>query len=224
MKYTILTIIMLAVLTASQLSAQEKQMKLKPEGFRASDSEAIQLEPIRMTSELKVLGSKASKGQTFTETIIEEGVVRATISSEEFPGFDKSISVDLRGMAVTDVLKFLSVEGDLNLAIAPNVTGTVNLLINDVKIRDVFEIILATNQLAYQVQGNVISVISNEEYKRIEGVDFFDKRQTVVYQLKFASAQNLGTVLGNIKSEIGKIIFDQRGCLCLLIHPRRSVK
>ena len=38
-------------------------------------------------------------------------------------------------MAVADVLKFLAIEGDLNIAIAPDVTGVVNLLINDVTIR-----------------------------------------------------------------------------------------
>ena len=207
MKHIISTLTVLAVLTAGNVFAERKELKLKPQGFTqriGASSELIQLKPIRMSSERKALDSKASASQTFKETIVEEGVTTTAISSKDFPGFEKTISVDLRGMSVADVLKFLAVEGDLNIAIAPDVTGSVNLLINDVTIRDIFEIILATNRLAYHVQGNVISVISNTEYKILEGVDFFDRRQTVVYQLKFASAQTLGTFLGNVKSDIGK--------------------
>jgi type II secretory pathway component GspD/PulD (secretin) len=126
-------------------------------------------------------------------------------------------------MSISDVLKFLAVEGELNIAIAPDVTGVVNLLINDVTIRDIFEIILATNRLAYRIQGKVITVISNNEYRLSEGVDFLDRRQTVVYQLKYASAATLGAFLGNIKSDIGKIIFDDSTGLLVLIDTPQKI-
>ncbi|MCH7479825.1 MAG: hypothetical protein IIC79_00380, partial [Chloroflexi bacterium] len=131
---------------------------------------------------------------------------------------------DFRGMPVSDVLKFLAAEGSINIAIAPDVTGVVNLFIEDVTIRDIFEIILATNRLAYRVKGNIITIISNNEYRLSEGVDFFDRRQTVVYQLKYASAQTLGTFLGNIKSDIGKIIFDDSTGLLVLVDTAQKIK
>jgi len=196
-------------------AAQEKALKLEAQGFVASDkalSATVRLESIQITPKPKV----------YTETIIHEANILPEISSEDFPSFDKMISVDLRGMSVSDVLKFLAIEGDLNIAIAPDVTGVVNLLINDVSIRDIFEIILETNRLAYRVQKNVITVISNNEYRLLEGVDFFDQRQTVVYQLKYASAQTLATFLGNIKSDVGKIIFDDStGVLVLIDTPQK---
>ena len=160
----------------------------------------------------------------YIETIIEEGIAETKISHKTFPGFEKRISIDLRGLEVQDVLKFLAAEGDINFAIASDVSGTVNILLTDVRIKDVFEIILATNQLAYYVQGNVISVISNVSYKLREGVDFFDRRQTVVYQLKFASAQTLGAFLGNIKSTIGKIVFDEATGLLILVDTPQKIK
>ena len=224
---TIISItVIMAIFTANNAFAQ-KALKLKPQrlpGMEQDAQEPVLLEPIRITSELKTVDPGKSEPTPYTETIVEQGVVSKAISSEDFPGFEKKISVDLRGMSVVDVLKFLAVEGNLNFAIAPDVSGTVNLLITDVTIGDIFEIILATNRLAYQVQSNVISIISNNEYKVREGVDFFDRRQTVVYQLKFASAQNLGTFLGNVKSDIGKIIFDDSTGLLVLIDTPQKVK
>ena len=78
--------------------------------------------------------------------------------------------------------------------------------------------------MAYRVKGNIITIISNNEYRLSEGVDFFDRRQTVVYQLKYASAQALGTFLGNIKSDIGKIIFDDSTGLLVLVDTAQKIK
>lgn len=141
---------------------------------------------------------------------------------EDFPGLAKKISVDIKGMSIVDFLKFLAVEGDMNIAIAQDVVGIVNLLVNDVTINDILRTLLSTNNLAYQVQGNVIKIISSNEYKIRQGVDFNDQRKTVIYQLKYGSAQNVGTLLGNVKSDIGKIIFDDTtGLLVIMDTPRK---
>jgi type II secretory pathway component GspD/PulD (secretin) len=219
--------VLLNFLTARVVFADEKALKTRPQGVdspRGADSAPVELEPIRITSELKILDGKAPEKTTYSEMVIQEGGSLPVIPPDVFPGFSRKVSIDLRGMTVPDVLKFLAVEGDLNIAIAPDVNGTVNLLINDVTIRDIFEIVLATNRLAYRVQGNVITVISNVEYKISEGVDFFDQRQTVVYQLKFASPQTLGTFLGSVKSDIGKIIFDDSTGLLVLIDTPQKIK
>lgn len=215
------TLLILIFLMGGTVYSQEKIIKLSPQGIVQDGSVPVQLEPIEM---LTIAPADSEAGSpVYTETIIQEAGMLPEISKEIFPGFDKTISVDLRGMSISDVLKFLAVEGDLNIAIAPDVTGVVNLLINDVSIRDIFEIILSTNRLAYRVQSNVITIISNNEYRLSEGVDFFDQRQTVVYQLKYASAQTLGTFLGNIKSDIGKIIFDDSTGLLVLIDTKPKI-
>src|SRR3989338_353440 len=219
--FIILTVCL--VLALPDAHAQDKALKTDPAGLDSetgNGSAPIELEPITYTEGGESAARAKDPAEGYPETIVHEGGAVPSISTETFPGFEKKISVDLRGMSVADVLKFIAVEGDLNIAIAPDVSGVVNLLINDVSIKDIFEIILATNRLAYRVQGNIITVISNNEYRILEGVDFFDNRRTVVYQLKYASAQALGTFLGNIKSDIGKIIFDDStGMLVLIDTP-----
>ena len=144
--------------------------------------------------------------------------------AKDFPGLTKKISLDIKGMSIVDFLKFLAVEGNMNVAIAQDVAGSVNLLVNDVSISDILKILFSTNNLAYQVQGNVIKIISSNEYKIRQGVDFNDQRKTVIYQLKYASAQNVGTLLGNVKSDIGKIIFDDTTGLLVLVDTPQKIE
>jgi len=147
-----------------------------------------------------------------------------TISNYDLPGLEKKLSLDIRGMDMVQFLKFLAIEGDLNIVTSNSVSGAVNLLINDVTIGDALEIVLSLTNLAYEVKGNIIKIISNEEYKTKYGVDFYDQKQTVVYQLKYASAINVGTMLGNVKSEIGKIIYDDSTGTLVLIDTPKKIK
>ena len=61
---------------------------------------------------------------------------------------NKVTAFDASKIAVALTKAFLAVEGGLNFAISPTVTGMVNLLISDVTIRDVFEIVLTTSEPA----------------------------------------------------------------------------
>ena len=157
-------------------------------------------------------------------TRAQEAVRYNSVSSYGFPGLENKISLDIRAMDIVHFLKFLAVEGNLNIVTSNGVTGLVNLLINDVTIGDALEIVLALNNLAYEVKGNIIKIISSEEYKALYGVDFYDQRQTLVYKLKYASPTNVGTMLGSIKSDIGKIIYDDSTGTLVLIDTPDKIK
>jgi len=60
----------------------------------------------------------------------------------ESEGMNERVSLDLRNIEITDALKFLAVKGGLNIAMSKNVSGRLALLLEDVPIRDVFDIIL----------------------------------------------------------------------------------
>ena len=146
------------------------------------------------------------------------------LSARDFPGLLKKISVDIKGMSIVDFLKFLAVEGDINIAIAQDVAGLVNLLVSDVTISDILKIIFSTNNLAYQVQGNVIKIISNNEYRIRQGADFNDQSRPVIHQPKYASAHGVGTLLGNVKSDIGKIVFDDTTGLLVIVDTPQKIE
>ena len=145
-----------------------------------------------------------------------------SISDYHFPGLAKKISLDIRGMDIVQFLKFLASEGALNIVTSKNVTGNISLLITDVTIADALEIALSMNNLAIVVKENVMTIMSNAEYKTMYGVDFYDQRKTFIYQLKYASVKNVGAMLANVKSEIGKIIFDEAtGTVVIIDTPAK---
>ncbi len=149
---------------------------------------------------------------------------RPSVSEYDFEGIKKKLSLDIRSMDIVQFLKFLASEGSLNIVTSKNVSGNVNLLINDVSIADAMEIALAANNLASEVKGNIISIMTNAEYKALYGVDFYDQRKTYICQLKYASVKNMGAMLANVKSDIGKIIFDESTGTVVIIDTPAKIK
>lgn len=159
-----------------------------------------------------------------TDKPMTEIIARKPISDYDMPGLKKKMSLDIRAMDVTQFLKFLTTEGNLNIVTSKSVAGPISLLINDVTIGDALEIVLAMNSFAYQVKNNIITIMTTAEFKTMYGVEFYDKRQTAAYQLKYASPKNVATILGNIKSDIGKIIYDDTTGILIVIDTPEKIK
>jgi type II secretory pathway component GspD/PulD (secretin) len=156
------------------------------------------------------------------ETVATLAVSSGALDAERFPGASKKMSVDLRKMDIIDVLKLLAIEGDLNIVASRTVAGAVTLLLKDVSVGDAFQRVLSANDLAYKIEGNVINVMPNKEYRALYGDDFYDQRETRIFNLKYASAEKLANLLGNVKSDVGKIIFDDNtGMLVLVDVPAK---
>lgn len=158
------------------------------------------------------------------------GEAESTVTSEkpvaeyDFLGLDNQIALDIRTMDIIHFLKFLAIEGDLNIVASNSVTGTVNLLVNGVTIGDALEIVLSMNNLAYELKGNIIKIITNVEYKALYGVDFYDQRKTYITRLKYASPTDIGAILANVKSDIGKIIFDNSTGTVILVDTPEKIE
>ena len=72
-------------------------------------------------------------------------------------GLAKKVSLDLRGMGIIDIIKFLSIKGNLNIVTSKSVDGRITLFLKDVMISDVLDVILLTNDLAIKKKDNIIS-------------------------------------------------------------------
>lgn len=135
---------------------------------------------------------------------------------------DTRISLDLRDIDIMDALKFLAIKADLNVVAGAGITGTVSFLLNDVSIRDAIDIILSANRLAYTIKGNIMRVMTEEEYKALFGKEFYDQRETKVIHLKYASPKNVGTMLENVKSAVGRIVYnDTTGTVVITDTPEK---
>ncbi len=123
-------------------------------------------------------------------------------------GLDKSIFLDLRDINVVDVLKFLAIEGSLNIVTSKNVQGRSTLLLSNVKIRDALDIIVLSNQLAYNIRNGIIYISTEEEFFQMFGKNFNDQKHVVTRTLKYAKPSYVLAALQAVRSAIWKVILD----------------
>jgi len=145
------------------------------------------------------------------------------ISEYNLPGLDKKISLDLLdSMDVADLLKFLATKANLNIIIGKDVTGSAKLMIKDVSLGEALEIVLAANNLAYEVKGTIVKVMTDKEYRDQYGEGFYERKQAKIIELKSAVPSKMAALLAEVKSSMGKIVFDDNtGNLVLIDTPEK---
>jgi len=145
------------------------------------------------------------------------------ISDYHLPGLEKKISLDLlESMDVVDLLKFLSVKAGLNIIIGKDVAGSSKLMIKDVTIGEAMEIVLAANSLAYEIQANIIKVMSDKEYRELYGEGFYERKKAKIISLKSSIPSQMALLLEQVKSTMGKIVFDDgTGNIILIDTPEK---
>lgn len=132
------------------------------------------------------------------------------------------ISLDLRSTDVTDALKYLAKKGALNISVSKKVTGRVNLFLEDVTIRNIFDIILRTNELAYDKTGSVYNIMTEQEYQALYGRKFNDLREVRTFRLEYAVPQRAFDLLDTLKSSVGRLLVDEdSGTVMVIDTPER---
>ena len=142
---------------------------------------------------------------------------------EASKGIDTKVSLDLRNIEVSEALRFLAMKGGLNLAIGKSVSGRLMLLLNNVPIKDILDIILLTNGLAYDKQGEIYSIMTEAEYKERYGRKFADSRQVKLFKLKYAIPDQVFGMIEALKSDVGRVLVDQESGTALVIDTRESL-
>ncbi|HOW42456.1 MAG TPA: secretin N-terminal domain-containing protein [Candidatus Omnitrophota bacterium] len=138
-------------------------------------------------------------------------------------GFPETIiSLDLRDMDILEAIKFIAEKTGLNIIPTKAVTGRVSLTVKDVSVKDVFDIILRSNNLAYEKRGNIYNIMTETEYKAYYGRNFYDARVTKVFRLQYAIPEQALNLLQSTKSEVGKVLLDaESGVIIVVDTPDR---
>ena len=145
-----------------------------------------------------------------------EGIM-ATISP-----LQGKISLDLRNIDAVDALKFLAMKTGFNIVVTKDVAGRVSLSVDNVNIKDVFDIMLRLNNLAYDTKGDIYNVMTEAEYKALYGRKFSDTRQVKVFRLTYAIPEQAFNLLDAVKSEIGRLLVDpESGTVMMMDTPEK---
>jgi len=143
-------------------------------------------------------------------------------SSTQPKGMEERISLDLRNIEVIDALKFLSMKAGINIIATKNVSGRVTLMVENVPVKDVFDIMLRSNGLAYAKKGEIYNVMTEEEYKALFGRKFADERQVKTFRLQYAIPEQAFVLLDTLKSDIGRIFVEpDSGTVIIMDTPEK---
>ncbi len=134
------------------------------------------------------------------------------------------ISLDLRNIEVIDALKFLTTKAGLNIIPTKGVSGRITLMVENVPVKDVFNIMLRSNNLAYEKQGEIYNVMTEKEYKARYGKNSSDRRQVRVFRLKYAIPEQAFNLLDTLKSDIGKVLVDADSGTLLVIDTPEKIR
>lgn len=140
------------------------------------------------------------------------------------PSAEGHISLDIKGMDIVDVLKMLSERSGLNIVVGKNVTGRVTLFLKDVPVWDAFEIVLLSNELAYDKKGDIVNVMTQRDYELLYGERYEDKKQIRVMKLQYAKAADISRALNQIKTNLGRIVADEGSNTIVLIDMPETLQ
>ncbi|MFH0739048.1 MAG: secretin N-terminal domain-containing protein, partial [Candidatus Omnitrophota bacterium] len=135
---------------------------------------------------------------------------------------NQRISLELRDIDVIESLKFLASKANMNIVTNKGVAGRVTLAVENIPIKDIFDIMLRSNGLAYVKTGEIYNIMTEAEYKLQYGQSFSDNRQVKVFRLKYAVPEQAFNLLDALKSEIGRVLVDsESGNVLLLDTPEK---
>ena len=128
------------------------------------------------------------------------------------------ITLTLKDADIKDVLRTFAQLTGLNIAIDPQVTGTVTVQFENVPWDQALELILRQNGLDYILTGNVMRIgtvdrLAQEQQQRRRLQD--EERlnvplQTIIRRLSYAKASDVQTLARELASPRGRIIVDPR--------------
>ncbi|RKY45673.1 MAG: hypothetical protein DRP81_03125, partial [Candidatus Omnitrophota bacterium] len=140
---------------------------------------------------------------------------------EESDKLSKRISLNFQNIDIIEALKYLAIKGGINIIPTRKVSGRVTLKVDNAPLKDIFDIMLRSNNLAYDKRGSIYNVMTEEEYKVLYGKSFSDTRKVKVFHLTYAIPEQIMKLCENMKSEIGKIFLDsESGSLVVIDTPQ----
>ena len=129
----------------------------------------------------------------------------------------ENISLDLKNIDIIELFRIISLKTNKTIVPSKGVTGRVTIYLSNVAFDDVLDIILLTQDLTLYKKGGVYYVMTAAEYKKVCGTDYVDQRKIETVKLAYSKPSVIFNALGQLKSDIGKIVVDESSGTVILI-------
>ncbi|MDO8661661.1 MAG: secretin N-terminal domain-containing protein [Candidatus Omnitrophota bacterium] len=156
-----------------------------------------------------------------------EDVQQDSAPAQPQTGEEKSeskITLDLKGVEINELFKMLSEKSGMTVITTPEVKGRVTVFMDNLSFTDALDVITTMQDLAYEIKGKIVKVMTGAEYEKANGKKFWERKETKTIKLNYAKPANVMNVISNLKSDVGKIISDDSTGTIIIIDAPQSVR
>jgi type IV pilus assembly protein PilQ len=198
-------------------AANEPTVRAQEAAARFSDKTAAELLPV---------SAHAAQAQNTTNTITPAVNLAAeqkaqagqqpAVTGPKYTG--EPISVNLKDVDLKDFFRLIHEISGLNVVLDPNVHGTLTVVLDDVPWDQALDIVLKNNDLARELEGNVLRIATVETLKheadarraQIESETLAVEKVSVTRFLSYAKAKDCIITVKKFLSQRGDVVADDR--------------
>jgi type IV pilus assembly protein PilQ len=176
--------------------------------------------------ELLPVSAHAAQAQNTTNTITPavnlaaeqkaQAGQQAAATGPKYTG--EPISVNLKDVDLKDFFRLIHEISGLNVVLDPNVHGTLTVVLDDVPWDQALDIVLKNNDLARELEGNVLRIATVETLKheadarraQIESETLAVEKVSVTRFLSYAKAKDVIITVKKFLSQRGDVVADDR--------------
>jgi type II secretory pathway component GspD/PulD (secretin) len=195
-----------------------------------TDSASLQADPAGPGNNMPAEPPAEPSGENIPVSNVSDkdtGSVK-TISGEDaesgIKGDAQKLSLDLKGIDINELFRILSLKMGMTIVPSKNVAGRVNIFLNNLTFEDALDVILISQDLASDRKGKIINIMTSADYERLYGKKYNEKKIIKTIKLRYAKPSTVSSALGQIKSDIGKVIVDESSGTVLLIDVPEKIK
>ncbi|HVN17345.1 MAG TPA: type IV pilus secretin PilQ [Dongiaceae bacterium] len=206
----------------------EPQVRAQEAAERISDKTAADLLPVSMhaapQSQSSTAPAQSSTGVSpitpavnlAAEQKAQMGQQGSAAAGPHYTG--EPISVNLKDVDLKDFFRLIHEISGLNVVLDPNVHGTLTIVLDDVPWDQALDIVLKNNDLARELEGNVLRIATVETLKKeadarraqIESEALAVEKVSVTRFLSYAKAKDAIATVKKFLSQRGDVVADDR--------------
>jgi type IV pilus assembly protein PilQ len=205
-------------------ATEEPTVRAQEAAARFSDKTAVELLPVSMHAAPQAQSSgtttQSSTGITPAVNLAAEQKAQmgqqSAAAGPRYTG--EPISVNLKDVDLKDFFRLIHEISGLNVVLDPNVHGTLTVVLDDVPWDQALDIVLKNNDLARELEGNVLRIATVETLKKeadarraqIESEALAVEKVSVTRFLSYAKAKDVIVTVKKFLSQRGDVVSDDR--------------
>jgi type IV pilus assembly protein PilQ len=205
---------------AKKQAVEEPTVRAQEAAARFSDKTAVELLPVNMNAAQAQQSTGSSTGiQPAVNLAAEQKAQAGQQPASAGPKYTgEPISVNLKDVDLKDFFRLIHEISGLNVVLDPNVHGTLTIVLDDVPWDQALDIVLKNNDLARELEGNVLRIATVETLKKeadarraqIESEALAVEKVSVTRFLSYAKAKDVIITVKKFLSQRGDVVADDR--------------